>query len=94
MGRTGFLDEENGIGFADFENRIVSSAESPEDSQAELSLRPKTLDEYIGQTKAKENLKIYIDAAKLEGNSRPCAAIRPAGTRKTTCQYNRGGIGL
>ena len=68
MGRTGFLDEENGIGFADFENRIVSSAESPEDSQAELSLRPKTLDEYIGQTKAKENLKIYIDAAKLRGD--------------------------
>lgn len=85
MGRTGFLDEENGIGFADFENRIVSSAESPEDSQTELSLRPKTLDEYIGQSKAKENLKIYIDAAKMRGETLDHVLLYgPPGLGKTT----------
>ena len=48
----------------DFESRIVSSSFSEaEDSENEPTLRPRTLDEYIGQVKAKENLKIYIDAA-------------------------------
>jgi len=47
----------------DFENRIVSPEYSYSDEDAELSLRPKSLDEYVGQTKAKENLNIYIKAA-------------------------------
>ena len=48
----------------DFENRIVSPEyESSRDEEVEFSLRPKTLDEYIGQTKAKDNLDIYIKAA-------------------------------
>ena len=48
----------------DFENRIVSPEfESSNDEEVEFSLRPKTLDEYIGQTKAKDNLDIYIKAA-------------------------------
>jgi len=43
----------------DFESRIVSSSFSEtEDSAIEPGLRPRTLDEYIGQAKAKENLKI------------------------------------
>ena len=46
----------------DFENRIVSPEYSYEDT-AELSLRPTTLDDYIGQDKVKENLRIYIKAA-------------------------------
>ena len=46
----------------DFENRIVSPDYSYEDT-AELSLRPTTLSEYIGQDKVKENLNIYIRAA-------------------------------
>ncbi len=46
----------------DFENRIVSPDYSYEDA-AELSLRPTTLSEYIGQDKVKENLNIYIKAA-------------------------------
>ena len=46
----------------DFENRIVSPDYSFEDT-AELSLRPTTLDDYIGQDKVKENLSIYIKAA-------------------------------
>ena len=44
----------------DFENRIVTNEyDALQDSEVENSLRPKTLDEYVGQTKAKENLKIY-----------------------------------
>ncbi len=48
----------------DFENRIVAPEfSSSEDNDIEISLRPKTLSEYIGQDKAKENLSIYIEAA-------------------------------
>ena len=42
---------------------LVSKSFLPEDS-AETSLRPKTLDDYVGQTKAKENLSVFIQAAK------------------------------
>ena len=51
----------------DNENRIVSPDFNEADSETELSLRPKTLNEYIGQEKAKENLKVYIEAAKARG---------------------------
>ncbi|MGN1014518.1 MAG: Holliday junction branch migration DNA helicase RuvB [Butyricicoccus sp.] len=47
----------------DFSDRIVSREQLPEDEN-EFSLRPKSMDEYVGQTKAKENLAIYIQAAK------------------------------
>ena len=53
----------------DFENRIMTSSYTPNDSDTEVSLRPQTLEDYIGQEKIKENLKIYIDAAKLRGDS-------------------------
>ncbi len=48
----------------DNENRIVSPDLNQVDNDIEISLRPKTFPEYIGQEKAKENLKIYIGAAK------------------------------
>ena len=55
----------------DYENRItdriVTTSYSPEDSDTEISLRPKTIDDYVGQEKAKDNLKVYIDAALLRG---------------------------
>ena len=44
----------------DSENRIVTTSEMNGDSEIEYSLRPKRLSEYIGQEKAKGNLKIYI----------------------------------
>lgn len=69
----------------DFESRIVSSEYSPSDSDAEPSLRPKTLEEYIGQEKAKENLKIGIEAAKLRGESLDHVLLYgPPGLGKTT----------
>ena len=46
-------------------NRIIRpELEDSQEEKMELSLRPKTLDEYIGQTKVKEQMKIYIEAAK------------------------------
>ena len=47
-----------------FEDRIVTSRTLGEDTEVEYSLRPKALTEYIGQNKVKENLTVYIEAAK------------------------------
>lgn len=70
----------------DFENRIVSPEyESTSDSDVEFSLRPKTLTEYIGQDKAKDNLDIYIKAAV--GRKEPLDHVLlygPPGLGKTT----------
>ena len=68
----------------DFENRIVSAEFSGEDA-AEVSLRPKCLEEYIGQAKVKENLSIYMDAAKKRGESLDHVLLYgPPGLGKTT----------
>ena len=58
---------------------------SPEDVKIEGSLRPKTLDNYIGQKKIKESLKIYIEAAKGRGESLDHLLFYgPPGLGKTT----------
>ncbi len=46
------------------ERRVITTQVLQEDVKTEKSLRPQTLDEYIGQEKAKSNLKVYIEAAK------------------------------
>ena len=54
----------------DFENRIVSNEyDAGQDYEVENSLRPKILTDYIGQEKAKSNLQIYIESAKLRGEA-------------------------
>lgn len=69
----------------DFENRIIAPEYSPEDSEVEISLRPRTLQEYIGQEKAKENLSIYIKAAKGRGETLDHVLLYgPPGLGKTT----------
>ncbi len=69
----------------DFENRIVSPEYNYTEDETELSLRPKTLNEYIGQDKVKENLSIYIKAAKLRKESLDhCLLYGPPGLGKTT----------
>ena len=69
----------------DLENRILSSSYSGEDAEAENSLRPHTIDEYIGQEKAKELLKIYMGAAKLRGDNLDHVLLYgPPGLGKTT----------
>ena len=57
------------------ENLLVPNIQNDEEEIAETSLRPKTLNEYIGQTKVKENMKIYIEAAKKKREFRPCFII-------------------
>ncbi|MBR4072848.1 MAG: Holliday junction branch migration DNA helicase RuvB [Clostridia bacterium] len=69
----------------DFENRIVSPEYTYSDEETEISLRPKTLNEYIGQTKAKENLNIYIKAALKRKESLDHVLLYgPPGLGKTT----------
>ena len=69
----------------DFENRIVSPEYSMGDDETELSLRPKTLDDYIGQDKAKDNLRIYIKAALQRKESLDHVLLYgPPGLGKTT----------
>lgn len=69
----------------DFENRIVSPEYSFNEDEAELSLRPKTLDDYIGQEKVKENLSIYMQAALGRHESLDHVLLYgPPGLGKTT----------
>ncbi len=69
----------------DFENRIMNTGYSAEDSDVEASLRPKRLEDYIGQEKVKENLKIYIEAAKQRNDPLDHVLLYgPPGLGKTT----------
>ncbi len=68
-----------------FEDRIVSSRTLGEDNEVEFSLRPRVLSEYIGQEKVKENLSIYIEAAKARRESLDHVLLYgPPGLGKTT----------
>ena len=67
------------------EKRIISTEITKEDKQIEKSLRPQFLREYIGQEKIRNNLKIYIDAAKLRRESLDHVLFYgPPGLGKTT----------
>ncbi|MDO4343526.1 MAG: Holliday junction branch migration DNA helicase RuvB [Eubacteriales bacterium] len=67
------------------QRRIIETELMEEDIQTEPSLRPKTLAEYIGQEKAKQNLKIYIEAARQRGDSLDHVLFYgPPGLGKTT----------
>ena len=69
----------------DNENRIVTPDYTETDREIENSLRPKTLNEYIGQEKVKENLKVFIDAAKNRGETLDHVLLYgPPGLGKTT----------
>ncbi len=69
----------------DFENRMSAPEYTPADEYIENSLRPKQLADYVGQEKAKENLSIYIKAAKLRGESLDHVLFYgPPGLGKTT----------
>ena len=66
------------------DERIISTRQLSED-ETENSLRPKSMDDYIGQTKVKENLSIYIQAAKMRGESLDHTLLYgPPGLGKTT----------
>ncbi|WP_458121470.1 Holliday junction branch migration DNA helicase RuvB [Paenibacillus sp. Z6-24] len=67
------------------DDRIISANLMMEDQAVELSLRPRYLAEYIGQSRVKENLKIYIEAAKMRGEALDHVLLYgPPGLGKTT----------
>jgi len=74
----------NEIGFTDHE-RLISPIEHAEDFDSESNLRPQRLCDYIGQEKIKENLSIYLEAAKMRGEALDHLLLYgPPGLGKTT----------
>lgn len=69
-----------------YDDRIITSSLSDNvEKDIEYSLRPKTLDEYIGQEKAKENMKIFMEAAKMRNEPLDHVLLYgPPGLGKTT----------
>ena len=67
------------------ERRVITTDMMEEDIRIEGSLRPQCLDDYIGQEKAKKNLKIYIEAAKQRNDALDHVLFYgPPGLGKTT----------
>ncbi|MDR1017575.1 MAG: Holliday junction branch migration DNA helicase RuvB [Lachnospiraceae bacterium] len=67
------------------ERKIITTSELPEDMVSDNKLRPKYLKDYIGQNKAKDSLKIYIEAAKMRGEALDHVLLYgPPGLGKTT----------
>lgn len=65
--------------------RVISTELKKEEASVEATLRPETLEEYIGQENVKENLKVYIEAAKKRGESLDHVLLYgPPGLGKTT----------
>lgn len=66
-------------------NRFITSTKSATDAEVETSLRPSCMEDYIGQEKIKNNLEIYIKAAKKRGESLDHVLLYgPPGLGKTT----------
>lgn len=69
----------------DFEERIMTSELTGHDAEIETGLRPRSLDEYVGQEKARENLSIYIEAARRRNEALDHVLLYgPPGLGKTT----------
>lgn len=79
------IDWDERDGELDLEDRLTDTGYIPGDSETENPLRPRTFSEYIGQEKVKENLKIYIEAAKSRKESLDHVLLYgPPGLGKTT----------
>lgn len=69
----------------DTDNRLTSTNEVPEDRDNDNSLRPKTLEEYVGQETVKENLSVFMKAAKARDENLDHVLLHgPPGLGKTT----------
>ena len=70
------------------EERIITSTKGVEDNEVENVLRPSTMEEYVGQEKVKNNLKVYIEAAKKRGDALDHVLLYgPPGLGKTTLSH-------
>jgi Holliday junction DNA helicase RuvB len=70
------------------DNRLVTAARADDDAQYEAGLRPRTLDDYIGQDRVRENLQVSIAAAKQRGEALDHVLLYgPPGLGKTTLAY-------
>jgi Holliday junction resolvasome RuvABC ATP-dependent DNA helicase subunit len=70
------------------DDRLVTAARVDEDAQYEAGLRPRRLDEYIGQDRIRENLQVAIAAAKQRGEPLDHVLLHgPPGLGKTTLAY-------
>ena len=70
------------------EERFMSSMESVQDAESDNKLRPKTIDDYMGQEKIKENLAVYIEAARKRNEPLDHILLYgPPGLGKTTLAY-------
>jgi len=69
-------------------DRIVSGKIGKEELELDITLRPKTLDEFVGQNRLKEKLKVYVEAAKRRGEALDhCLFYGPPGLGKTTLAH-------
>ena len=70
------------------DDRVVSSEEQTDDEVLESSIRPLVLDEYIGQSEVKENIHVFIEAAKMRNETLDHVLLcGPPGLGKTTLAY-------
>src|SRR6185295_10198495 len=70
------------------DHRIVTAARAEEDAQYEAGLRPRVLNDYIGQDRVRANLQVSIEAAKQRGEALDHVLLYgPPGLGKTTLAY-------
>lgn len=70
------------------DNRFITSTKSPQDAEIETSLRPISMNDYVGQSKVKKNLEIYIKASKARGDALDHVLLYgPPGLGKTTLSH-------
>lgn len=70
------------------EERVITNEELPSDNNLEETLRPQVLDEYIGQNEVKENIRVFVEAAKMRDETLDHVLLYgPPGLGKTTLAH-------